>query len=91
MELPVNEGGAGGKMQRRLFRRRGLTPYDRPSSAVRGPRRIGTASETGSGWLSKLVNPASRIIAGGAARLLSSVFSKRLAAPNEDQGYVDRI
>ncbi|KAJ6433088.1 hypothetical protein OIU84_020171 [Salix udensis] len=33
------------------------------------------------GWLSKLVDPAQRLIASGAQRLFASVFRKRLPAP----------
>ncbi|KAJ8649610.1 hypothetical protein MRB53_002633 [Persea americana] len=69
------EGGAGGKIRRRLPRR--TTPYDRPPTALRNPSTDGRSS-----WLSKLVDPASRIISGSAARLFSSVFRKRLTGPH---------
>ncbi|TVU44697.1 hypothetical protein EJB05_04147, partial [Eragrostis curvula] len=39
----------------------------------------------GTGWVSRLVDPASRLLAGGAARLFSSVFRKRLGpAPAQE-------
>ncbi|XP_068649750.1 nuclear pore complex protein NUP1-like isoform X2 [Aristolochia californica] len=67
-------GGVGGKFKRRPARRAG-TPYDRPPPALRnpdGPER--------NGWLSKLVDPASRIIADSASKLFQSVFRRRLPA-----------
>lgn len=77
------EGGAGGKFPKRPSRRAPATPYDRPPAAVRGGRHPAAAvpEPGGSHWLSKLVDPASRIIARSASRLFSSVFPKRLAAP----------
>ncbi|XP_020577072.1 nuclear pore complex protein NUP1-like [Phalaenopsis equestris] len=74
MELPAYEGGTGGKFRRRPVRR--PSPYDRPPSAARGLRGLGTAVESRSGWLSKLVDPASRFITGSASRIFSSVFRK---------------
>ncbi|XP_008790339.2 nuclear pore complex protein NUP1-like isoform X2 [Phoenix dactylifera] len=81
MAAAAYEGGAGGKFPKRPSRRAPATPYDRPSAAARGGRHPAAAEPGGSRWLSKLVDPASRIIARSASRLFSSVFRKRLAAP----------
>ncbi|XWS74675.1 hypothetical protein CRYUN_Cryun01aG0018300 [Craigia yunnanensis] len=67
--------GAGGKFRKRPFRRTTqTTPYDRPSIAIRNP----TGSGDRNGWLSKLVDPAQRLIISSAHRLFASVFRKRL-------------
>nr|BAK01287.1 predicted protein [Hordeum vulgare subsp. vulgare] len=85
--------GAGGKIRRRPApRASAATPYDRPpaaaaarrlaaaaAAAYRGPGGDGSGDGQGGGWVSRLVDPASRLIAGGAARLFSSVFRKRFA------------
>ncbi|GKU91484.1 hypothetical protein SLEP1_g5351 [Rubroshorea leprosula] len=69
--------GAGGKFKKRPFRRTTQsTPYDRPPIAIRNP-----ATGNGNGWLSKLVDPAQRLIAYSANRLFASVFRKRLPVP----------
>ncbi|RLN19711.1 nuclear pore complex protein NUP1-like [Panicum miliaceum] len=87
--------GAGGKIRRRLPTRAASTPYERPPAAAAAHRLAAAAAaasassgpggEGGSGgsggWVSRLVDPASRLIAGGAARLFGSVFRKRLAPP----------
>ncbi|RWV92450.1 hypothetical protein GW17_00045179 [Ensete ventricosum] len=73
-------GGIGGTFPKRPFRRAPATPYERPPAAVR-PARGHPAETRGNGWLSKLVDPASRIIAWSASRLFSSVFQKRLGPP----------
>ncbi|GAB2216131.1 hypothetical protein Droror1_Dr00023899 [Drosera rotundifolia] len=57
--------GAGGKYRKPPARKPPSTPYDRPQSRRR----------TGGGWLSKIVDPAYQILAGGATRLLPSIFS----------------
>ncbi|KAK8651125.1 hypothetical protein V6N13_140739 [Hibiscus sabdariffa] len=64
--------GAGGKFRKRPFRR--TTPYDRPPTAIRNPINTGHKN----GWLSKLVDPAQRLITSSAHRLFASVFRKRL-------------
>ncbi|XP_038990825.1 nuclear pore complex protein NUP1-like isoform X2 [Hibiscus syriacus] len=64
--------GAGGKFRKRPFRR--TTPYDRPPTAIRNPGSSGDRN----GWLSKLVDPAQRLITSSAHRLFASVFWKRL-------------
>ncbi|KAG6578832.1 Nuclear pore complex protein NUP1, partial [Cucurbita argyrosperma subsp. sororia] len=67
------EGGRGGKFQKRPLRRSHTTPYDRPPTALR--------NSAGKGWLSKLVDPAQKLITSSAHRLFSSVFRKRLPPP----------
>ncbi|XP_062213167.1 nuclear pore complex protein NUP1-like [Phragmites australis] len=87
---PYAGAGAGGKIRRRPPPRATATPYDRPPAAAAAHRLAAAAaaasasSEPGGegdggsgGWVSRLVDPASRLIAGGAARLFSSVFRKR--------------
>ncbi|KAL6977101.1 hypothetical protein U1Q18_025895 [Sarracenia purpurea var. burkii] len=66
-------GGAGGKFRKRPFRRPQPTPYDRPQTALRNPRT--------SGWISKLVDPASKLISASAHLFFSTVFRKRLPSP----------
>ncbi|KAL9268375.1 Nuclear pore complex protein NUP1-like protein, partial [Drosera capensis] len=70
--------GAGGKFRKKPFRRHQSTPYDRPPTAV--PR-----IQQRNGWLARIVNPASKIIASGAHRLFASVFRKRLLPPPSPQ------
>ncbi|KAF3453713.1 hypothetical protein FNV43_RR04154 [Rhamnella rubrinervis] len=62
------ESGAGGKLRKPSTRKPPTTPYSRPAASLaeRGQRR----------WLSKLVDPACRLITGGATRLFPSFFSK---------------
>ncbi|KAI4351237.1 hypothetical protein L6164_005614 [Bauhinia variegata] len=75
-ENPYEGGGlgTGGKFPKRPFRRSThTTPYDRPATAVRNP-------SGNNSWLSKLVDPAQRLITYSAHRLFSSV-RKRLGAP----------
>ncbi|KAF0912097.1 hypothetical protein E2562_012993 [Oryza meyeriana var. granulata] len=91
---PSPYGGVGGKIRRRPASRAAATPYDRPPAAAAAHRLAAAAAAAdayppqgggeGGGWVSRLVDPASRLIAGGAARLFSTVFRKRLdsaAAP----------
>ncbi|XP_068634581.1 nuclear pore complex protein NUP1-like isoform X2 [Aristolochia californica] len=74
------DGGVGGKFRRRPTRR-AATPYDRPPPALRNPDGPGR-----NGWLSKLVDPASRIIADSASKIFQSVFRRRLPAlPESNQ------
>ncbi|CAJ2673570.1 unnamed protein product [Trifolium pratense] len=69
------EGGGGfGKFRKRPFRRTQTTPYDRPPTALRNPNH-------NNGWLSKLLDPAQRLITYSAHRLFASVFRKRLPPP----------
>lgn len=78
------EGGAGGKFRNRPGRK-SSTPYDRPptgSHALRNP----FADEKRSGWLSRIVNPASRIIKSSATRFFASMFQKRLTASTSSPG-----
>ncbi|OVA17122.1 hypothetical protein BVC80_9045g12 [Macleaya cordata] len=69
------EGGAGGKFRKKPFRIN-ATPYQRPPTAIRNPHDGGR-----NGWISKIVDPASRIISKSAQMLFSSVFRKSLPAP----------
>nr|AAL32597.1 Unknown protein [Arabidopsis thaliana] len=73
-------GGVGGKLKRQSARRHAATPYSRPTQnqVQRRP------------WISRIVDPAYRIISGGATRILPYFFSNAasapaLAAPPEDQ------
>ncbi|KAJ6727489.1 hypothetical protein OIU79_005389 [Salix purpurea] len=75
-ERTLEDRGGYGKSRKRPFRRSThTTPYDRPATAIRNP------SGVSDGWLSKLVDPAQRLIAYGAHKLFASVFRKRLPAP----------
>ncbi|XP_039143634.1 uncharacterized protein LOC120280755 [Dioscorea cayenensis subsp. rotundata] len=72
-----DSGVAGVKLRRRpLHRATATTPYDRPPTVA-----CGGLGGIRNGWLSRLVDPASRIITGGASRLFSSVIRKALPAP----------
>jgi hypothetical protein len=73
-ENGYEDGGGFGKFRKRPFRRTQTTPYDRPPTALRNPNH-------NNGWLSKLIDPAQRLITYSAHRLFSSVFRKRLPAP----------
>lgn len=66
------EVGGGGKFRKRPFRRPQTTPYDRPPNSLRNTRN---------GWLSKVVDPASRLITASAHRFFDSVFRRRLPPP----------
>ncbi|KAF3775972.1 hypothetical protein EJ110_NYTH44457 [Nymphaea thermarum] len=89
-------GGAGGKLRSKRPSRRPATPYDRPPPKHRPPASSSAAENsphppTGGSWFSKLVaDPASRLLVGGANRLLSSVFSKRAHALPQPQCEVTR-
>ncbi|GFS37755.1 hypothetical protein Acr_00g0053750 [Actinidia rufa] len=84
-------GGAGGKFRKRPFRKPQATPYDRPPTAFRNPRT--------DGWLSKIVDPASKLISATAHLFFSSLSRKRLTPapppppppPAEPEDRVDRI
>ncbi|KDP29495.1 hypothetical protein JCGZ_19334 [Jatropha curcas] len=75
-----DDGGGFGKFRKRPFRRAHATPYDRPSSAIRNPS-LASNSNNNNGWLSKLVDPAQRLITSSAHKLFASVFRKRLPPP----------
>lgn len=68
-------GPVGGKMRRRPMRRAPATPYDRPPPPPAAP-----AAPAGGGWLSKLVDPASRLITVGASRIFRTFFGRGPAA-----------
>ncbi|KAL9443355.1 hypothetical protein AB3S75_016670 [Citrus x aurantiifolia] len=69
--------GAGGKLRKQSSRKPPATPYARPQQQSR--------------WLSKLVDPAYRLITGGATRILPSFLSNykshqhSLPAPTDQQ------
>ncbi|PNY10470.1 nucleoporin-like protein [Trifolium pratense] len=65
---PSTERGAGGKLRKPPSRKPPASPYARPSSSS-------SSTTTNRRWISKLVDPAYRIIAGGATRFLPSFFS----------------
>uniref|UniRef100_A0A7N0TED1 Uncharacterized protein n=1 Tax=Kalanchoe fedtschenkoi TaxID=63787 RepID=A0A7N0TED1_KALFE len=67
--------GAGGKVRKKPYRNTQATPYDRPRTALRNPT---DAVKNPNGWLSRLVDPASKLISTSARKLISSVFSKRI-------------
>ncbi|KNA22923.1 hypothetical protein SOVF_029560 [Spinacia oleracea] len=75
-------GGAGGKFRKKPVRKSQATPYDRPPTALRPTQLVGGGGEREkNSWLSKLVDPASRLITAGAHKIFSSVFRKRLLPP----------
>lgn len=80
--IPYGGGGVGGKVRKPTLRKPPPTPYARPEQSQ--PQRR---------WLSKLVDPAYRLITGGATRLLPYLFSKSLpssalpSSGDEDQGH----
>ncbi|KAL6494280.1 hypothetical protein OROGR_031080 [Orobanche gracilis] len=72
-------GGVGGKFRKKPFRRQ-TTPYDRPSTALRGN------NDNNSSWLKKLVvEPASKLISYGAGRFFAPLLRKRLPPPPPPQ------
>ncbi|XP_022742024.1 nuclear pore complex protein NUP1-like isoform X2 [Durio zibethinus] len=72
------ELGVGGKFRKRPFwRTTHTTPYDRPPTSIMNPTITGDRN----GWLSKLVDPAQRLITYSAHMLFASVFRKRLPPP----------
>ncbi|CAM0876699.1 unnamed protein product [Alopecurus aequalis] len=95
MEPSSYSGAGGKIRRRPSSRASASTPYDRPPAAAAAHRLAAAAAAAGAGssaagyqgpgggegggWVSRLVDPASRLIAGGAARLFSTVFRKRLA------------
>ncbi|GMH04530.1 hypothetical protein Nepgr_006370 [Nepenthes gracilis] len=64
------ERGAGGKIRKPSSRKPPSRPYDRPRNEQRREK---------GGWISKIVDPAYRLIAGGATRLLPSIFSSPIS------------
>lgn len=73
-ELPESSRGAGGKMRKHPNRKSRTTPYARPP-----PNRSQTPLAVrgiDGGWLSKIVDPACRLIGAGVTRLLPSFFSR---------------
>ncbi|CAM8905475.1 unnamed protein product [Rhodiola kirilowii] len=91
MTSTYGEGGAGGKLRRNPPRRQQSTPYARPLiQSSRSPlnRTEDSGDGRAGGWLSKIVDPAYRLISGSATRILPSFFSKSSSAaalPSSDQ------
>ncbi|CAI9260820.1 unnamed protein product [Lactuca saligna] len=85
---PYSRGGAGagGKFRKPpISRKRPSTPYDRPSLTT-GNNKSDEPQDGGGSWLSKLVvNPARRLIVGGATRILPSFFSKSSDSSSADE------
>ncbi|KAI3911812.1 hypothetical protein MKX01_038254 [Papaver californicum] len=69
-------GGVGGKLRKPALRKPQSTPYARPPQQA-------LARRNGGGWLSKLVDPATRIITGGVTRILPSFVSNALFGSSE--------
>ncbi|KAF3680327.1 hypothetical protein FXO37_03372 [Capsicum annuum] len=61
--------GAGGKFKKPPARKPSATPYDRPP----------LNQQSRSSWISKLVDPAYRIISGSANRILPSFITNTIA------------
>ncbi|KAG8645363.1 nuclear pore complex protein NUP1 isoform X3 [Manihot esculenta] len=78
------DGGGFGKFRKRPFRRVQATPYDRPPTAIRNPSHASNTNNN-NGWLSKLVDPAQRLITSSAHRFFASMFRKRLPPPPPPQ------
>ena len=72
MERLGEERGAGGKLRKPPSRKPPSTPYSRPPPP---PSQAG-AEAGGRRWISKLVDPAYRLISSGATRIFPSLFSK---------------
>lgn len=73
--------GTGGKFRKPAARRSQKTPYERPPTSARGSGVGGGREDRGGGgWLSKLVDPAQRLITYSAHKLFASVFRKRLVS-----------
>ncbi|XP_026387703.1 nuclear pore complex protein NUP1-like isoform X1 [Papaver somniferum] len=69
-------GGVGGKLRKPPLRKLQSTPYARPPQQA-------LARKNGGGWLSKIVDPATRIITGGVTRILPSSVSNVLFGSSE--------
>ncbi|XP_026454553.1 nuclear pore complex protein NUP1-like isoform X2 [Papaver somniferum] len=69
-------GGVGGKLRKPPLRKPQSTPYARPPQQA-------LARKNGGGWLSKIVDPATRIITGGVTRILPSAVSNVLFGSSE--------
>ncbi|XP_022893421.1 nuclear pore complex protein NUP1 isoform X2 [Olea europaea var. sylvestris] len=64
--------GAGGKFRKPSGRKLPAKPYYRPPP---------TNNQNGRGWLSKIVDPACRLITGGATKIFPLFFSKSASSP----------
>ncbi|KAK9055095.1 hypothetical protein SSX86_026175 [Deinandra increscens subsp. villosa] len=83
---PPYSAGSGRKFRKPpVSTNRPSTPYDRPSLTTANNNNN---SDDGGGWLSKLVvNPARRLIVGGATRILPSFFSKSESTSSDEYEY----
>ncbi|KAF5482185.1 hypothetical protein F2P56_002774 [Juglans regia] len=70
------ERGAGGKVRKPPSRKPPSTPYSRPPPSQGRDRSQSQDQDGGRRWLSKLVDPAYRLISSGATRILPLLFSK---------------
>ncbi|KAG2718774.1 hypothetical protein I3760_03G236400 [Carya illinoinensis] len=70
------ERGAGGKVRKPPSRKPPSTPYPRPPPSQVRDRSQSQDQDGGRRWLSKLVDPAYRLISSGATRILPLLFSK---------------
>ncbi|CAM8892097.1 unnamed protein product [Rhodiola kirilowii] len=68
-------GGRGGKIRKTTYRNTQTTPYERPLTALRNSN---ISVKNTNGWLSRIVDPASKLITSSARKILSSVFNKRI-------------
>ncbi|CAM8897752.1 unnamed protein product [Rhodiola kirilowii] len=68
-------GGRGGKIRKATYRNTQTTPYERPLTALRNSN---ISVKNTNGWLSRIVDPASKLITSSARKILSSVFNKRI-------------
>ncbi|PKI61205.1 hypothetical protein CRG98_018396 [Punica granatum] len=89
-EQPESSRGAGGKIRKHPNGKPRTTPYARPP--LNQSHQTPLAVRGGGGWLSKLVDPACRLIGAGATRLLPSLFSrsptiKSPASSSSDEGH----
>ncbi|XP_042498321.1 nuclear pore complex protein NUP1 [Macadamia integrifolia] len=69
--MEKEERGTGGKFRKPTSRKPQPSPYARPANQT-----TRNAQRSDKGWLSKFVDPASRLLSGGATRLFPSFFSK---------------
>ncbi|VVA97141.1 unnamed protein product [Arabis nemorensis] len=84
--------GTGGKFRKPTARRSQKTPYDRPPTSVRNSVLGGGEDRGGGGWLSKVLDPAQRLVTYSANRLFGSLFENlrlsgemRLQSPEQRQ------
>ncbi|CAI9094800.1 OLC1v1030597C2 [Oldenlandia corymbosa var. corymbosa] len=80
-DLPAG-GRSGGKIIKKRWRRSATTPYDRPP-----PPPPGQEVPHGSpNWLTGVIFPATRMIASGAVKMISSVFDSSSSSSSDSEG-----